>query len=543
MRFRSVAFLSLLTLAFATGGCGPRVTVVEQGNRDGVLHLAITDEPETLDPHLAIALSDMQVITALFEGLTAIDETTSRAVPAAAESWEVSEDGLSWTFHLRPELKWSDGTPIDAQTFRDSFVRVLAPPIASEYAYVLDPIKNATRFNAGEFPDFVAVGIKVIDPLTLRFELAAPNPALPAILSLPAAFPVPLHVLLDQGGTINRANPWARVGTLVGNGPFVLTEWSPDQHLRAERNPHFRDAASVALNAVVFHPYPSATAQENAFRAGQLHLTSTVPLTKIAAYRAEDPAALRLDPFLQTAFIRFNTTRAPLDDVRVRRALTLAIDREALADHVLTGGEQPAPRLTPPGTAGYTAATPLRYDPDAARALLADAGFAEGNGFPSLEVITRPREIDRQVLEAIQQMWRRELGIDIQIAVKEQRVWLREERSLNYDLSNAAWIGDYIDPATFLDLFVTDGGNNATGWTNPDFDAALATAARATTDEARLAAYQEAETILLRELPLTPLYHGTQPFLIRPEVAGWPPALLGFHRYQNVRLNAPAAAE
>ena len=361
-------------LTLVVGGCAPRTTIVEQGNRDGVLHLAITDEPETLDPHLAIAYSDMQVITAFFEGLTAIDEQTSRIVPAAAESWDVSPDGLSWTFHLRADLVWSDGTAIDAQTFRDSFVRALAPTVASEYAYVLYPIKNAARFNAGELPDFVAVGVKVVDAQTLRFDLEAPNPALPAILSLPVAFPVPLHVLRKEGGTINRDNRWAKVGTLIGNGPFTLTEWSVDQHIKGARNARFRDAAQVALNGITFYPYSNIAAQEAAFRAGQLHITSDVPLTKIAAYRTDNPAALRLDPFFQTAFIRFNTTRPPFNDARVRRALALSIDREALTDHVLTGGQTPAVALTPPGTQGYTAAAAQRYDPDAARALLAAAG-------------------------------------------------------------------------------------------------------------------------------------------------------------------------
>ncbi len=537
MRFLTAAACLLACLLCSTG-CGPRTTMVDQGNRDGVLHLAITDEPETLDPHLAVAFSDMQVITSLFEGLTAVAADSSHIVPAAAASWEVSADHLSWTFHLRPDLQWSDGTPLDAQTFRDSFVRALAPSIASEYAYVLYPIKNAQRFNAGEIPDFVAVGVKVIDPVTLRFDLEYPVPALPAILSLPVAFPVPLHVLRKAGGTINRANRWARPGTLVSNGPFQLTSWQADQFVRAERNPHFRDAATVGLNALMFHPYANATAQENAFRAGQLHLTSTLPLTKIAAYQQEHPAQLRLDPFLQTAFMRLNTTRPPLDDVRVRRALALAVDRDALAHQVLTGGETPARSLTPPGTAGFTAESPLRFDPAAARTLLAEAGFPDGTGFPALEVMTRPREIDRLVLEAIQQMWQRELGIRIDIAVKEQRVWLSEERSLNYDISNAAWIGDYIDPETFLALFITGGGNNATGWGNPAYDRALRDAAEAPTPEAQRAAYQTAETVLLTDLPMVPLYHGTQPYLIRPEVQGWPPNPLGFHRYQDVRLIA-----
>ncbi len=523
-------------------GCGPRETRVQQGNREGVLHAAIAAEPQTLDPHLAVAFSDMQVILAFFEGLTAIDEATSRVVPAAAERWEVSADGLTWTFHLRPGLRWSDGEPITAQTFRDSFVRALAPSIASEYAYVLFPLKNAARFNAGEIPDFVGVGVKAVDAHTLTFETTAPTPALPAILSLPVAFPVPLHVLRARGGTINRAADWTRPGVLVGNGPFRLTAWSADQHVRGERNPQFRDAAAVALNGVAFYPYANAASQEAAFRAGQLHVTSDLPLSKVGAYRRDAPAQLRLDPFLQTAFIRFNTTRPPLDDVRVRRALALAIDRNALAAHVLTGGQRAAIALTPPGTDGFTATTELRFDPERARALLAEAGFSAGAKLPALEVQTRPREIDQQVLEAIQQMWRRELGVVVEIALKEQRVWLNDEHSLNYQLSNGAWIGDFIDPTTFLSLFTADSGYNATGWSDPDYDAALDRAARASTDADRFAAYQAAETLLAAASPITPLYHGTQPFLIREEVHGWPPSLLGFHRYQNVRLETPPPA-
>jgi oligopeptide transport system substrate-binding protein len=347
-------------------------------------------------------------------------------------------------------------------------------------------------------------------------------------------------VLRSTGGTIDRNNPWARPGTLISNGPFVVKEWIPDQLIRTERNPHFREAAAVALNGVTFHPYTNAATQENAFRTGQLHLTASVPLTKIAAYQAENPAALRLDPFLQTAFIRFNTTRPPFDDARVRQALALAIDRAALSAQVLTGGEEPAASLTPPGTEGFTPAHAPAHDPDQARALLADAGYPDGAGFPAVEIQTRPREIDLLVLEAIQQMWRRELGVQINIARKEQRVWLNDEKTLNYDLSNAAWIGDYVSPDTFLSLFTSGSGYNATGWGDESYDTAVEQARRTSDQKQRLAAYAAAEQRLREATPITPLYHGTQPFLIRPEVVGWPPALLGFHRYQNVRLETGA---
>ncbi|MCC5023182.1 MAG: peptide ABC transporter substrate-binding protein [Candidatus Synoicihabitans palmerolidicus] len=350
-------------------------------------------------------------------------------------------------------------------------------------------------------PDFVGVGIKVIDDTTLTIETTQPTPGLPAILSLPVAFPVPLHLLRRTGGTTDRANHWTRPGVLVGNGPFNLTDWSPHQHIRGKRNPRFRTAPDVSLHGIVFYPYPNIAAQETACRVGQLHLTSNVPLTKIKAYREPNPELLRLDPFLQTAFIRFNTTRAPFDDIRVRRALALSIDRRALSAHVLTGGQQPATALTPPGTLGFTAQIDLTFDPDLARQLLTDAGFPDGQGFPSTEIQTRPREIDQQVLQAIQQMWHRELGIDITIALKEQRVWLDDERRQNYALSNAAWVGDFIDPYTFLGLFTSDSGYNATGWQNPRYDALLATAHQASTEAERFAAYQAAES------PITPLYY------------------------------------
>lgn len=535
LRRTVLALWTIGALGWLTG-CGPRTTRVDQGNATGVLQQAIDAEPQTLDPHLAVALSDLQIISGLGEGLTAIDEATSHPIPAAAAGWEVSPDRLTWTFHLRPGLTWSDGTPLVALTFRDSWVRALSPTLASEYAYALFPIRNAARFNAGDFPDAVALGVKVVDDLTLRVTLEHPDPTLPAVLALPIAFPVPLHVLRQVGGTLDRNNPWARPGTHVSNGPLQLVEWLPNQHLKTERNPRFRGAATMKLQGVVFYPFENLTSQENAFRAGQLHLTSGLPLTKIAAYRRDQPDRLRLDPALQTLFLRFNTTRPPLDDPRVRRALALAIDRTALTDHVLTGGEQPAFRLTPPGIQGYTAAPGVGFDPDQARTLLAAAGFPGGRGLRSLQIISRPREIDQKLLEAAQQMWKRELGVEVTLTLEEQRVWLDDQSNLNYDLSSGAWIGDFVDPYTFLALFLSDSGNNNTGWKAPRYDELLGAALTAPDEPTRFAHYAAAEALLLAEAPITPLVHGTQAYLIRPEVKGWSPALLGIHRYDEVRL-------
>lgn len=529
--FARAALLPVVTLTLlAFPGCGRRETQVEVAARTQTLHLALEAEPRDLDPQVQVAFSDMNVSLALFEGLTAIDEETSAPVPAAAAEWEVSADGRTWTFRLRPGLRWSDGAPLTADDFAWSLRRALSPSQAFEYAYVLFPIAGAEGFNAGDAS--VAPGITAPDPQTLVLTLAAPNPALPALLALPIAFPVPRHVIEAAG----EARHWTRPGRHVGNGPFRLTEWTPNQRIVTERNPHYREADRTRLSRVVFYPYESAPAQEAAFRAGQIHLTTTVPLSRIATYRAEQPEKLREDPFLSTGFLRFNTTRPPFDDARVRRAFALAIDRAAITEHVLLGGQIPASALTPPGTGGYTAPAGIPDDADAARRLLAEAGFPEGRGFPRVEVMSFSLELNQRLLEALQQRWRTVLGVDVGIALKEQRVWLDDERQLNYDLSNARWIGDYVDPSTFLELFLSSSGNNATGWSDPEYDAWV-TAARAERDPVRRRElFQRAEARLLAEAPIAPIYHGTSTYLIHPSVRGWKASLLGFHRYQHVWL-------
>lgn len=527
----------VLLLGFLLSACGDRMTAVDRGNRDGILHYALAGEPRDLDPQAITAFNDMKITLALFEGLTAADEATSQPAPAAATKWDVSPDRLTWTFHLRPDLKWSDGTALTARDFVFSFRRTLSPAFGSEYAYVLYPIAGAEAFNSGELTDFEQVGVKATDDLTLVLTLYRPNSALAAILALPVAFPVPEHVITAGGQAFDdRANPWTRPGKLVGNGPFVLTAWEPNQRIVTARNPLFRDDANNRLNGVVFYPFDNASAQEAAFRAGQLHLTSDVPMAKLAAYRQKNSNLLRTDPFIETGFIRFNTGRPPLDDPRVRRALSLAINREAIARNVLTGGQAPAHRFTPPDTAGYTSTATVTQDLDAARALLAEAGYPGGQGFPAFELMTFTTEANQRVMETVQQMWNRELGISIGLLVKEQRVWLNDEHQRNYDLSLGRWIGDYVDPSTFLELFLSNSGNNNTGWGDPEFDRLVNTASAEADTTTRLALYDAAESRLLAAAPVAPIYHGTQTFLIHPAVRGWTKALLGFHRYQFVSL-------
>ena len=525
----------LLAASLLTG-CTRRETPVETGIRDQVLYIGNGSEPRDLDPHVVVSFNDFNIVLALFEGLAGIDERTSQPIPALAERWETSADGLVWRFHLRPGARWSNGDALTAQDFVFGIHRVLSPRLASEYAYVLYPLKNAEAFNAGRITDFAQVGVRAPDDFTLEFTLERPAPYLAAAVTLPAWFPVHRASIEKLGQFDDRAVPWTRPENMVCNGPFVLQEWSPGSRVVVGRNPNYWDARHVRLNRIVFYPIENASTQEAAFRAGQLHLTSDVPLSKIAAYRRDHPAILRIDPFLDTAFMRFNTRRPPFNDPHVRQALARALDRTALVRDVLLGGQQPAHCLTPPDTAGYTARAGIPDDFAAARRLLAEAGYPGGRGFPKVEIQFATLELNQRLLEAVQQMWRRELGIGVTLANKEQRVWLNDERQLNYDISYAHWIGDYVDPSTYLELFTSDGGNNSTGWADPAYDR-LVRAAGAEQDPARRnELYQQAEAILLGAAPIAPVFFNTRVFLCHPAVRNWRPALLGIHQYKDVYL-------
>ena len=533
---RPPAVLRSLIAVLALTGCGRRETPVAAAVRTQTLHLGNGSEPRDLDPQLVVSFNDFNIVGALFEGLTAIDERTSQAVPGVAERWEASPDGLVWRFHLRPDARWSNGDPLTAQDFVDSFRRALSPRLASEYAYALYPLRNAEAFNAGRLADFAQVGVRARDPRTLELTLARPTPYLAVAAALPVWFPVHRASIERLGRFDDRAVPWTRPATLVGNGPFVLREWSPGNRVVVARNPDYWDASRVRLNAIVFYPIENAAAQEAAFRAGQLHLTSDVPLARIAAYRRDDPAVLRIDPFLDTAFLRFNVKRPPLDNFRVRQALARALDRAALVREVLLGGQRAAHCLTPPATAGYTARAGIADDFAAARRLLADAGHPGGRGLRRIEIQFPTTEVNQRLLEAVQQMWHRELGLDVSLANKEQRVWLSDERLLNYDISFAHWIGDYVDPSTYLELFLSDGGNNSTGWADPAYDRLVRAAGAEIDPAARNELYQQAEARLLDAAPIAPLYFNTRVYLCHPTVRNWLPALLGIHQYKIVYL-------
>lgn len=529
-------FLVVGLALLCSGGCLKRETNVDRGNREQVLHRGMGADPTDLDPQVASTISEVDLVSALFEGLVAEDPVDLHPVPGVATRWDASPDRLTYTFHLRPEARWSDGTAVTAGDFVESWRRVLTPSLGADNATFLYLLQGAEAFHKGATKDFATVGVKAVDATTLRVTLEHPAPHFLSLLTHAVWLPVPLGAIKAQGDVYTRGVPWTRPGRLVGNGPFVLKAWTPNREVIVEKSPTYWDAAKVRLNAIHFYPIESLDAEERAFRSGQLHVTYVLPYGKVDAYRRNSPQLLRTDPYLNPYFFRLNVRQAPLNNERVRRALSLAIDRKMLVEKILRGGQQPAFAIVPPGLPGYTPPTGPGHDPAAARAILKDAGFPEGRGLPPLELLFNTSANHRLVAEAVQEMWRRELGIDVRLVNQEFKVVLSERRAGRFQILLSDWSADYLDPTNFLDLWRSDSGNNHTGWSSPEYDALMFAAARTADPVERAAQLQRAESLMLAASPVIPVYYNTHVFLVQPSVRGWNPTLLDHHPYKHVWL-------
>jgi oligopeptide transport system substrate-binding protein len=534
MMLRPAALAAVLVAGAALQGCS-RGTNVAAGDAHQVLHRGIGPDIADLDPHMATETKYYSVLSALLEGLVAEDPATLGPVPGVAESWEASPDGLTYTFHLRADARWSDGTPVTANDFIESWHRILSPSLGAPNASQLYVIQGAEAFSRG-VADFSQVGLKARDDRTLSVILEHPAPWFLSMLSGPAWLPVPVATVAKYGAVAARGVSWAVPGRWVGNGPFVLASWSHGQEIVVTRSQTYWDAGGVRLREIHFHEFDSIDAEERAFRAGQLHLTETIPPDKIDVYRRDAPGLLRVDPLLGTYFIRINVRRAGLSDGRIRQALSLAIDRDAIVERVLRGGQEPATSLVPPGLGGYAPERTKGPRADEARRILAQAGHPGGAGLPAFSLLYNTSESHRTIAEALQEMWRRELGIQVNL-VNEDLKSTEEARSAgSYDLLRSSWIADYEDPSAFLDVFRGGSGNNFTGWSDTGYDSLLFAAARTADPAARNALYAKAEHVLISEAPIIPLYHYTHVFLLRPSVHGWNSTLLDHHPYKAVWL-------
>jgi len=524
----------VVTVLLSCGG--EKTSNVSEGTKNQIFHIGNGTEPQGIDPQIVTGIPEFHIITALLEGLVTEDPRTLEPMPGMAESWTISEDHKRYVFKMREDAKWSNGDPVTAHDFVYTWKRLISPGLASEYAYQLFYLKNAEKYYKGEISDFNEVGVRAIDDKTLEVELNNPVPFFLSLLVHHSLFPVHKDTIEKFGKIDSRVSKWTLPGNFVGNGPFVLKKWELNKIIVVEKNPLYWNASIVRLKEIHFHPIDNMQTEERMFRSGQLHLTDTVPSEKIGVYKKKSPELIRINPFLGTYYYLINTLKKPFDDPKVRKALAMSIDRGQIVEKITKGGQIPAFAFTPPDTMGFTPEAAIPYDIEGARKLLAEAGYPDGNGFPECELLYNTNEGHRKIAVAIQQMWNKALNVNINLMNQDWKVYLDSTRNFDFQIARASWIGDYPDPNTFLDMWLTDGGNNHTGWSNKTYDNLIARAAEAIDQKKRYNYFQQAEKILVDEVPIIPIYTYTRVFLIRPEVKGWYPNILDHHPYQNVYL-------
>jgi oligopeptide transport system substrate-binding protein len=489
--------LIALLAALAMGACGRLSQRADLVVLNGV-------ESELLDPALITAQATTRVAFAVLEGLTAFN-SKGVAEPGVAEKWEITPDGIHYTFHLRHNARWSNGDPLTAEDFIFAWKRTLTPETGSEYSYQLHYIQGAKAFNEGKTKDFNTVGVRAPDPYTLEVTLNNPTPFFLDLCAFTALLPV-------HRATVEKYSDWAtKPEHFMGNGAFKLKEWLPFDHLRLVKNPNYWDAEHVSLRSVDILPTDRPNTAFNFYATGiadamiDKNLTP-VPLLEELKKRHD----FHSGPFLGSYFIRFNVTRKPFDDARVRQAFSLVIDKKYLVERITRAGELPARSFVPPGAgSGYEPPPMYQRDPELARKLLAEAGYPDGRGFPVVYYLYRTGlELDQDLAVELQSMFRRELGVTVQLQRQEWTVFLDSQQRIDYDFCRSTWVGDYNDPNTFMDMFVTGGGNNETGWSSKQYDELIAAAARENDQQKRFAIFREAEKILVTdERPICPLYY------------------------------------
>ena len=533
---RLLAGAAIATLLL-TSGCGQRETQIQIAAKQGIMIVGNGAEPSDLDPQTITGIPERNITAAMFEGLTRNDPETLEALPGQAKSWAVTPDGLTYTFHLREGLVWSDGTPLTANDFYLSFRRLLSASLGSDNSDQLYDVLNAEAYHKGRDKDFSKVGFRVIDDLTLEIRLEHPASYLLKTLGSRTWVPVPLHVLEKFGDPLLPGSPWTRPGNLVCNGPFMLKEWKPNSYIEVERNPRYWNKATVKLHGIRFIPLENQPAEEAAFRSGQLHKTERVPLTKIAVYRRDNPEKLHIHPYSGVYYFSFNVNKAPFTDVRIRRALAMAVDRESLVRNVTLAGEIPAYHFTPEGISGYVSKARTKFDLDEARRLLAEAGYPGGKGLPPITLLYNTAENHRIIAEAIQQSWKIELGVDLRLENQEWKVYLDNMQQENYQMCRSGLIMDPYDPSQFLRVFTSDNGFNRTGWSDPEYDRLYDEVMNTADDAKRMELMQEMEKILTDAMPILPVYYYTNQYLMYPSVKGWADNLLSLGPFERVWLD------
>ncbi|MGY4109309.1 peptide ABC transporter substrate-binding protein [Aeromonas encheleia] len=480
----------------------------------------IGTEPSSIDPQMAEESAGSDIVNDLFEGLYSLD-SNGKLRAAGALSYELDSTGTVYTFKLRPEAKWSNGEPVTAADYVYGWQRAANPKNASNYAWFIEltGVVNAGDVIQGkQAPE--ALGIKAIDAHTLQITLKNPVPFFLKTLAHYTTFPAPKAVIEKFG------HEWVKPGNIVSNGAFALKEWTPNERLIAERNTHYWDNAHTVLNKVIYLEIVSETAAYNRYRSSELHYT-TYPLEQYQQLKSQSPDELINAPSLATYYYVFNTQRKPFDDVRVRKALSLAIDRDTITGKILGQGQISAFSLTPPSVDGFELKRPPseQMSKEArltqAKALLAEAGYGPQNPL-DVNILYNTNEGHKKIALAISSMWKHNLGVKAELNNMEWKTMVSTLNEGDFGVSRYSWNGDYNDASTFLDIMTSSSSANSGKWSNKQYDALLAKAHDSKDPAERNRLYQQAEVLIDEEAPIAPVYFYVKSRLLKPFVKGYP---------------------
>lgn len=543
-KFKILAVTMSLTLMGSLfTGCGTSKT---GGNTTGksTIKVNIAADPKTIDPGLNNSVEGGHVITNAFEGLTNLDKN-EKSVPGVAEKWDVSSDGLTYTFHLRKNAKWSDGKAVKASDFEYAWKRALDPKTASQYAYQLFYLKNGEAYNTGK-STAANVGVKATDDYTLVATLESPTPYFISLTAFPTYAPVRKDIVEKNPTT------WAtKAETYISNGPFKMVEYKQKDSLNFEKNSNYWNAKNVKIDRIEFKTLENESSYYSAFKTGQLDLIDKPPAAEIPGLLKDGTA--KSYPYLGTYFYDINVSPQAkgvnsqaakvLSDARVRKALNLAIDRTSIVEKISKGGEKPATSFVPLGTSDSNGNEftnkeylPKTADVSQAKKLLAEAGYPDGKGFPQLEILYNTMQNHQNIAQAVQDMWKKNLGINITLRNVERKVHLTDLQKHNFLLGRDGWIADYNDAMTFLDMFTTGNGNNNTGYSNTKYDQFIAQA-KAEPDKAKRAVLlHSAEDQLMTDLPIIPIYYYTEVVCMNKKLKNVHISNLGFFIFRDASL-------
>ena len=477
-------------------------------------------EVQSLDPHKIEGVPESNISRDLFEGLI-ISDVDGKPSPGVAEKWE-NKDFKVWTFHLRKDAKWSDGSPVTAHDFVYSWQRLANPNTASPYASYLQygHIVNIDDIVAGKKPP-TDLGVKAIDDNTFEVTLSEPVPYFYKLLVHSSVSPVPKAAVEKYG------EKWTQPANIITNGAYKLKDWVVNEHIVLERNPDYWDNAKTVINQVTYLPIASEVTDVNRYRSGEIDMTyNNMPIELFQKLKKEIPNEVHVDPYLCTYYYEINNQKAPFTDVRVRTALKLALDRDIIVNKVKNQGDLPAYSFTPPYTDGAKLTEPEWFGwtqekrNEEAKKLLAEAGYAADKPL-TFNLLYNTSDLHKKLAIAAASIWKKNLGVNVKLENQEWKTFLDTRHQGNYDVSRAAWCADYNEPTSFLNMVLSDSSNNTTHYKSPTFDKILADALKATNEEQRTELYGKAEQQLDKDSAIVPVFYYVNARLVKPWVGGY----------------------